>query len=475
MTALLMTDGFGRRVASTDAASGEPVECLELLPGLAAHTGFATALTDRVARLADVRHANYVRVRRLDRLGPNQLVVVSDQTPGPRLSDLLEYSQRTSTKPDIEVVVALMRQLLPAAGLFARHNKSQAIGVVAPERLFVLPAGRMVVADIMLGSALDQLKLEPNDAWRRYGVVSPSKIGPVVCTPRGDALALGIVALSMLLGRMLADPEFPGALSHLVASLRERHGGEDRPLSAGFARWLARALQLDEPNAFDSPHAAQIGFEEVLAEDPRYLTRGEALSDWLGEYERWSKNPAKLRASKEGPGRKPAARRIDSKGGALPQEGKRVAPVQEQEAADEPGDDPASETPAAVRPAPRSGLAAVLPRVAAGLLGVVLVQAAVIVWLSTRSGPVIGPGDGELSVQSRPASARVVIDGEDRGETPLLITLPSGTHVMEIRLGAAEPRVIPLTIRPGVQTAQYVELQEPRVPAPARQATGRRR
>ncbi len=465
-----MTDGFGRRVASTDAASGEPVECLELSPGLAAHTGFATALTDRVGRLAEVRHANYVRVRRLDRLGPTQLVVVSDQTPGPRLSDLLEYAQRTSTRPDIEVVVALMRQLLPAVGLFARHNKSQAIGVIAPERLFVLPAGRMVVADIMLGSALDQLALEPSDAWRRYGVVSPSRIGPVTCTPRGDAMALGIVALSMLIGRMLADPEFPGALPSLVGSVRERHGGDDRPLSPAFAKWLVRALQIDEPNAFDSPHAAQIGFEAVLAEDPRYVTRGDALSDWLDEYERWTAQKKPM-ASKAG-ARRAAAKRADSTRQGTVQEGFRVGPVQESDLVEE-----AEEQPAVPPPASPSRLAAMLPRVAAALFAVVLGQAAVIAWLSTRSGPIVGAGDGELSVQSRPAAARVVIDGEDRGETPLMISLPSGTHVMELRLGTAEPRVIPLTIRPGVQTAQYVELQEPvaRTSTPARQVKGTRR
>lgn len=470
-----MTDGFGRRVTSTDAASGEPVECLEISPGLAAHAGFATALTERVARLAEVRHANYVRVRRLDRPGPNQLVVVSDQTPGPRLSDLLEYSQRTGTRPDIEVVVALMRQLLPAVALFARHNKSQAVGVIAPERLFVMPAGRMVVADIMLGSALDQLVLEPNDAWRRYGVVTPSKIGPVVCTPRGDALALGIVALSMLLGRMLADPEFPGALAHLVASVRERHGGEDKPLSPAFARWMVRALQIDEPNAFDSPHAAQRGFEEVLAEDPRYVTRGEALSEWLGEYERWTREKPKPGGARPGAVRKPAAKRADAKHQDPPQEGRRVGPVQD-DPEDEGTEERPSDTPAPVASAPPSRLAAWLPRVAAGLLGLVLLEAAAIAWLSTRSGPIAGDGDGELSVESRPAAARVVINGEDRGETPLLITLPSGTHVMELRLGSSEPRVIPLTIRPGVQTAQYVELQEPASrPAPARQVSGKRR
>jgi hypothetical protein len=53
----------------------------------------------------------------------------------------------------------------------------------------------------------------------------------------------------------------------------------------------------------------------------------------------------------------------------------------------------------------------------------------------------------------------VTIDDADRGVTPLTITLSPGPHVMQLRVGGGEPRVIPLAIRPGVQTAQYVELQ----------------
>jgi hypothetical protein len=83
--------------------------------------------------------------------------------------------------------------------------------------------------------------------------------------------------------------------------------------------------------------------------------------------------------------------------------------------------------------------------------------------MRSSAGPT--SGTGELVVQSRPPAARVIIDGEDRGATPLTLTLPSGTHVMEVRVGSGEPRVIPLTIRPGVQTAQYVEIQEPAAPA----------
>jgi hypothetical protein len=41
----------------------------------------------------------------------------------------------------------------------------------------------------------------------------------------------------------------------------------------------------------------------------------------------------------------------------------------------------------------------------------------------------------------------------------LTVRLPSGAHVLEVQIGKAEPRVIPLTIQANVQTAQYVEMQ----------------
>jgi hypothetical protein len=52
----------------------------------------------------------------------------------------------------------------------------------------------------------------------------------------------------------------------------------------------------------------------------------------------------------------------------------------------------------------------------------------------------------------------VVIDDQDAGITPLTVRVSPGTHVLQVRAGSAEPRVIPLQIRAGVQTAQYVEL-----------------
>ncbi len=96
-------------------------------------------------------------------------------------------------------------------------------------------------------------------------------------------------------------------------------------------------------------------------------------------------------------------------------------------------------------------------RAVAALVAVAVAQAVLAGWLWSRPSEGLG-GDGELVVQSRPDGARVVIDDREHGVTPLTIRVSPGTHVLQVRAGTSEPRVIPLTIRAGVQTAQYVEL-----------------
>ena len=54
----------------------------------------------------------------------------------------------------------------------------------------------------------------------------------------------------------------------------------------------------------------------------------------------------------------------------------------------------------------------------------------------------------------------MIVDGKDQGVTPTTVRLPAGPHVLEVQVGKAEPRVIPLTITAGVQTSQYIELRD---------------
>ena len=130
-----------------------------------------------------------------------------------------------------------------------------------------------------------------------------------------------------------------------------------------------------------------------------------------------------------------------------------AAPARVSLGADDDAATPASE-PATEVPVPwwRS------PRAVAAMAALVLLQGGLLAWQYSRPSEGLA-GDGELVVHSRPEGAKVTIDDQERGITPLTVRVSPGTHVLQVRVGSTEPRVIPLMIRAGVQTAQYVELQ----------------
>ena len=70
---------------------------------------------------------------------------------------------------------------------------------------------------------------------------------------------------------------------------------------------------------------------------------------------------------------------------------------------------------------------------------------------------------GRLTIDTRPAAAEVLIDGERRGVTPLTLSLAPGAHSITVRNGRDE-RVVPLTIAAGADVTQYFEMKtEPAV------------
>jgi hypothetical protein len=415
-------DGFGQRFADADLEKGDTVELLELSPALVEHQGFVAALGERVARFASVRHASYVHLRRLDRPARDRLVLVSDDTPGWRLSSMIGASAVAGAPLDICVVIGLLRQLLPAVALYGRHNRDAAIGALAPERLIVTAQGRLVIAEHAFGPALEKLGIGRERLWRDYRVAMPLADGLPQANARADACAIGVVALTLVLGRLLDGDEYPGHLQPLLDGATERRDGDTAPLSAAMSSWIGRALQLDSRSAFQSPHEAQLAFEFVLSSDRTYVTSSTALDEWVT----------------------------------------RVGSFMEQARSGMPPAEPAA-PPAAIEaapaPAPPAGTASARSPLVLALVVFAIVQSGVVLWLWNREPGAPPAGQGELVIQSRPAGARISIDSEDRGVTPLTLGLPAGAHVIEVQIGRSEPRVIPITIRTGVQTAQYIELQ----------------
>jgi hypothetical protein len=530
-------DGFGTRALGFDPDAGDPVEILSFAPELVQAPEFAIAVDERVARLARVRHTSYARPRHLDRRADDALRLYSDHIPGWRLADVLRIMEREDITLDIGAVLALMRQLIPAVGLFSRHQRDAAIGTVGVERLILTPQGRLVLAEYVLAPGLEKLHLSRETLWRDYRVVLPHAASPSRIPPAADVIGMGLVAVSLLLGRLLRDDEYLVSLGELFASLTETSGGVSRKVTAGLCGWISGALQFDEKTAFQSPQDAQRAFEEMLAKERAYVTTSAQLDVFVAHFEKLVGPPASARKEPEPSYAEASAAPVRQEAPPSYGEASVVAAQYEPEpsyaepisvAAREPElsyvgatamKQPAgtlgsvgSVTPyttpapdasasaaaiaaasaafstgpfaAAAAPAPAplwTPVAEVTPestvestggrgRIKSGgtrwakpvlpaLAALAIVEAAIIGWLVTRDAAPASLAQGELMVQSRPVAARVFIDGEERGVTPFSAELAPGSHILEVRVGRSEPRVIPVVIRAGVQSGLYVELQ----------------
>ena len=97
-----------------------------------------------------------------------------------------------------------------------------------------------------------------------------------------------------------------------------------------------------------------------------------------------------------------------------------------------------------------------------GLVVVVLLLAGT-TWLLRRPTAAV-PSSGELTINSTPDGARVIIGGKDRGSTPLSMTLEPGPYEIELRAGD-ERHMVPVQVKAGSTTAQHVFLSKT-APAP---------
>lgn len=68
-----------------------------------------------------------------------------------------------------------------------------------------------------------------------------------------------------------------------------------------------------------------------------------------------------------------------------------------------------------------------------------------------------GASTGALTVDTQPAGAAVVIDGQPRGVTPLTLSLDPGQYTVAVRLDGSE-RTRPVTLSAGGSAAQFFDL-----------------
>ena len=107
--------------------------------------------------------------------------------------------------------------------------------------------------------------------------------------------------------------------------------------------------------------------------------------------------------------------------------------------------------PPQLRPARRK------PRLGRGVVAVLMVCAAALAGVAVYSTASSVEQMGSLRVESEPMGAIVTIDGQDRGKTPLVLTLPTGRHAATVRL-ADRHRTLTVDVEPRATTVHHVEL-----------------
>jgi hypothetical protein len=248
-----VSDGLGDRLLMFDNTGAASLELLRFRPSLTNAPGFERTLREAVQRLASFKHAAFTQARSLQRLeGDDGLALISTHIEGKRLSDMF---RRTHHHDGMHPGFAtwLIRQLTSALADFHAQGDDVAHGALTADRIVLTPDRRLVIVEHVLGAALDERRFSPARLWHDIGIIAvPTVEDAPRLDRRGDIVQLGLVALSVLLGRRVTPDEYPSNLDKLLDEFAETSGKRSPALVGPLRRWLIEAL---DPSA---------GFETAL-------------------------------------------------------------------------------------------------------------------------------------------------------------------------------------------------------------------
>ena len=456
-SAVVFQDGLGER-RHTSGAGNQPLEVLILHEELTAVPAFEASLRERLEHLAGFQHPSFTRVRGAGRLtkGQGRLIIASDQVPGVRLSEILTAAEQRLIPLEIDAALCLLRQIVPAIAALHAKAPDACHGALAPERIILTPDARAIIVEHVYGSALEQLRFSHERYWKELRIPLPLTGGLPRFDRRADVTQIGALALALILGRPLGDDEYPARVADIVDGVRAISATGLEVLPAGVRTWLSRTLQLDARRSFATAIEAQAELDAIAVGDEARLR--ESLASFLEQYRAAvhveeaahdpMRQPVVVTAAVEPPAREAHAgdAHVDDAPSSALADDSMDQPADEPTMADDLADDEAQD--AAGRRSWRGRH----------------VAAAAVVLIALGTGAAFAarhamqpPPTGTLAVNSNPAGAQVVVDGQTRGTTPLTLELPPGQHVLVLSADG-QARTIPLTIASGGQVSQFIEL-----------------
>ena len=514
----LFEDGFGERRLAL-GVNGDQFEVLTLRDQLTQSAVVEAALRDRIARLADFQSEHFGHVHGVERAGKaaTRVMVVSDHVPGVRLSKILAAAETHLLPVEMHAALCLLRQLVHAVAIL--HDKAPDVchGAIGPERIIVTPNARLVLVEYVLGSAIEQLRYSNKQYWQDLRVPLPRTFGMPHLDRRTDVTQVGATALALIIGRSLADDEYPSQISDMTAgAVSLSPDGALEPLPLPLKVWLQRALQIDSKTPFSSAPEAWAELDRVLHySDP--IAEIEALKLFMSRYSAAVETaepshttttqaptvatpsfvtpkpstpvvaavvpstpvqaapasmpmPTPNHPSPSSASPAPAPQTSTSPAANVPQTAAHSANKAAvgagnsgfwEKSAKGSVEAPPAPAPPAVEQV-RQSVSARNPMskvklAAAAVLLIGLTSAITLGALRYMAAPVAADGMGTLSVQTNPSGASVDVDGQARGTTPLSLSLSPGRHTLKLA-NEGNVRSMPITIIAGGQVSQLIEL-----------------
>ena len=281
MTSSGFADGLGRRTLAFDREEGVMLERLVLRPELGA---FESMLRDRLDSLGALEDERIARPRTIERDVDGSLVVVSEFVPGSRLAELLDTAAETGTAPGMDAALGFLLDLLPAlCGLHAGARFAH--GSISPSRTVLTPAGQIVLLDAIYGGALAHLRYGRRKLWTEFAVATSPRLPARRLHVETDLAQAALAAVMLVLGRPLADDEYPDRLAGVVrevCDVAQIRGSAE--FASGVQSFLHRALQLHSSDPYASADDALFDVREAANELGLHVCR-RALVDFIEQME----------------------------------------------------------------------------------------------------------------------------------------------------------------------------------------------
>lgn len=264
-TDVVFRDGLGERRLIQDP-SGVVRELLCIRAELTSVPAFEFSLRDRFRRLGSFQHPYFVPARVVERLSDRSrsLALVSDRFNGIRLAQLLPRIAQRGVRLDIDTTVFWLRQLLDALARFHESSRDIAHGALGTDRVILTSNGRLMVTEYALGAAIERLAYPADRYWRELRIPVLRGAQPIRLDQRTDVAQVGVLALSLILGRVLRDDEYPARIGDLLAAAWAAvPAGGFEPVPPPLRQWIARTLQLDPSRSFGSADESSQELERI--------------------------------------------------------------------------------------------------------------------------------------------------------------------------------------------------------------------